>query len=287
VSYMDKKSSLKIYGVLGWPAKHSLSPDIHNAAFRALKINAQYKIFEIEPQDLEDFIHSLSKQNIFGLNITIPYKEKVIPFLDNIAPCAKLIGAVNTIKVYPNKLEGLNTDGEGFLKHLNKDLGFNPKDKIIAILGAGGASKAISAYLSKEKPRKIAIYDIDKNKTSTLVNRLKQNFNNIEFNLANSVEELNIKDAALLINATPIGMKETDPSIVDENFLHRGLLVCDLIYNPKETRLLKQARQKGLRVSNGLGMLLYQGALSFEHFTGRVAPIEVMRQALNKGVGKL
>jgi len=284
---MDKKSPTRIYGVLGWPAKHSLSPAMHNAAFRALKINAEYKIFEKKPQDLEGFLKSLTKENIYGLNVTVPYKETVTAFLDNISGEARLIGAVNTIKVSGNRLEGFNTDGEGFLKHLTEDLGFNPQGKIIAIIGAGGAARAISVYLSKNNPKAIAIYDIDKTKVSALLGHLKENFNNIEFRSADSMEELNIINSDLLINATPVGMKDSDPGLVDEKFIHKGLLVYDLIYNPKETKLLKIAKEKGARISNGLGMLLYQGALSFEHFTDRLAPIETMRQALKEGVNKI
>lgn len=275
---------MKIYGILGYPARHSLSPTMHNAAFRALKINAEYRIFEKKPEELEDFLYSLSKDNIFGLNVTIPYKEKVIPFLDKISREARLIGAVNTIRLSANRLEGFNTDGEGFLKHLTEDLNFNPKGKIIAIIGAGGAARAISVYLSKLKPKRIIIYDIDKVKLSILINHLEENFNNIELKIANSIEELNIKDSDLLVNATPIGMKESDPCLVDEKFIHKNLLVYDLIYSPVETKLLKISKEKGTYVSNGLGMLLYQGMLSFEIWTGKDAPKEIMRKALNKAI---
>jgi len=284
---MDKKSLPKIYGILGYPAKHSLSPLMHNAAFQALKINAEYRIFEKKPKDVEDFIHSLSKENIYGLNVTIPYKEIVLPFLNSLSDETRQIGAVNTIKISGNKLEGFNTDGEGFLKHLSQDLGFNPEGKIIAIFGAGGAAKAISVYLAKNKAKAITIYDIDKTKVSALISHLKENFNNVDFKQVHSIEELNIEICDLLINATPIGMKETDPSLVDEKFFHKNLLVYDLIYNPAETKLLKIAKLKGARTSNGLGMLLYQGVLSFERFTGRPAPIKIMSEALNKGVNRL
>lgn len=277
---MNKKSPTKIYGILGYPARHSLSPLMHNAAFRALKINAEYRIFEIAPQDLEDFIHSFTEENIFGLNVTIPYKEKVIPFLNKISSKAKLIGAVNTIKVLDNNLGGFNTDGEGFLKHLTKDLKFNPEGKKIVIIGAGGAAKAVLVYLNKKKPQRISIYDIDKAKQKALINHLKESFKNVEFRSAGSIEELNIEDCDLLINATPVGMKETDPNLVNEKLIHKNLLVYDLIYNPKETKLLKLAKQKGAYTSNGLGMLLYQGMLSFKIWTGKNAPREAMQKAL-------
>lgn len=280
---MDKNSGHKIYGVLGYPAKHSLSPAMHNAAFHVLKINAEYRIFEKKPEELENFLHSLPEENIYGLNVTIPYKEKVIPFLDKISNEARLISAVNTIKVSASQLEGFNTDGEGFLNHLAEDLKFNPQGKTIAVIGAGGAARAISVYLSKTRPKIITIYDVDKTKLSALISHLQGNFKNVEFKAANSPEELNIRDSDLLVNATPIGMKETDACLVDKKYIHKNLLVYDLIYNPKETKLLTAAKTKGAKTSNGLGMLLYQGMLSLEIWTGEKAPKEVMQEALKIG----
>jgi len=280
-------ASPKIYGLLGFPVKHSLSAVMHNAAFRALKINAEYKLFEIKPQGLEKFFYSLAERNIRGLNVTIPHKEKVIPFLDNLSGEARLIGAVNTIKLEKNRLEGFNTDGQGFLRHLQEDLKFNPRAKVIAIAGAGGASRAISVYLAKAKPKAIAIYDVDENKLKSLVTHLRSHFPGIQFKEADAVEGLDLENAALFINATPLGMKEGDPLVIDESFIHRRLLVYDLIYNPQETRLLRVARVKGARAASGLGMLLYQGIGAFEIWTGRPAPAEAMKEALNEGVKKI
>jgi shikimate dehydrogenase len=284
---MDKNQSPKIYGVLGYPAKHSLSPYMHNEAFKYLNIDAEYKIFEKKPDELSGFLSSLVKEGIGGLNVTVPYKEMVLPFLESISGEAELIGAVNTIKISGKGLEGFNTDGEGFFRHLTEDLRFNPAGKIIAIIGAGGAAKAISIYMSKAAPKRIAVYDIDKPKLSALARHLKDNFKAIDFIMVNSVEELNIKECSLLVNATPVGMKETDACLVNANLIHPDLLVYDLIYNPKQTKLLMLAKEKGASASNGLGMLLYQGARSFEIFTEKKAPIEVMRRALEKAVSKL
>jgi shikimate dehydrogenase len=280
---MEKPSASKIYGVLGFPAKHSLSPLMHNAAFRALNINSEYKIFEIGPQELNAFMASLSRENICGLNVTAPYKEKAILFLDRISPDAKLIQAVNTIKVSDNNLEGFNTDAEGFLKHLTQDLGFDPAAKNIAIIGAGGAGKAVSVGLSKQNPRRISIYDADGVRLLALVNHLKDNFNNVEFNPVSSTDKLGIADADLLVNATPNGMKASDYCLVDEQSLHNGLLVYDLIYDPKETKLLALAKKAGANTCNGLMMLLYQAMLAFEIWTGQKAPKEVMLDALFQG----
>jgi shikimate dehydrogenase len=253
---------------------------MHNAAFRSLKINAEYRFFEKSPQELEDFLSSLKDANISGLNVTIPYKEAVIPFLDEVSEEAKLIGAVNTIKVLRNRLQGHNTDGAGFLKHISEDLNFTPRAKRICVMGAGGASRAISVYLCKAKPKSISIYDIDKRRLAALARHLRSEFKNIEIRAADSIAGLNIGEADLLLNATPVGMSEADPCLVDKKFFHKGLLVYDLIYNPQETKLLARARDCGAKVSNGLGMLLYQGMLSFEIWTGKKAPKEVMRKAL-------
>lgn len=272
--------SPKIFGLIGYPVKHSLSPLMHNAAFKALNLDARYELFELKPQELENFLKSLSQKNIYGLNVTIPYKEQVIPFLDNISAQAGLIGAVNTIRHSRGKLEGFNTDGEGFLKHLTEDLGFSPEGKTVSVIGAGGAAKAVAVYLGKAGVKRVTIYDTQEEKLNKLLAHLKANFKGIEFNQADSIDGLKINNSDLLVNATPIGMKESDPLIVSEGQMHRGLLVYDLIYNPKETKLLKLAKEKGALVSNGLGMLLYQGMLSFEIWTGEIAPKELMRNAL-------
>ncbi len=284
---MSASTPPKIYGLIGYHVKHSLSPFMHNAAFGALNINAEYRLFEKSPKELDNFLKSLAKENIYGLNVTIPYKEKIITFMDKISNEAKLIGAVNTIKVYGDELEGFNTDGAGFLEHLTKDLGFTPNGKNVAIIGAGGASRAISVYLAKEEPRIISIHDIDKIKVGALVTYLKEHFNNVEFRQADSIEELNIEVSDLLINATPIGMKEADLCVVSEKFIHKNLLVYDLIYNPKETKLLRIAKEKGAKNSNGLGMLLYQGVRSFQIWIDKPAPIDIMRQTLKEAVAKL
>lgn len=276
----------KIYGLIGYPVKHSLSPVMHNAAFRAMKINAQYRLFPLKEEEIPAFIRGLRQNNIYGLNVTVPYKEKIIPFLDKLSKEAGLIGAVNTIKVFPDRLEGFNTDGQGFITHLTKDLGFSLKSKSVAILGAGGASRAISVYLSKAKPGSIAIYDIDKVKLNSLVNYLKENFKDVDFKCADSIEELNLEECNLLINATPIGMKKSGPCLVKKEMLHKNLWVYDLIYNPPETKLLSLAKKIGARASSGLGMLLYQGMLSFELWIVRKAPKKVMEKALKEAIYK-
>ncbi|MFC1804567.1 shikimate dehydrogenase [Candidatus Omnitrophota bacterium] len=276
----------KIFGLIGDPVSHSLSPLMHNAAFAHLKIDAEYKLFPLKEQELQGFLRGLGRLDICGLNVTVPYKEKVIPLLANISEEARLIGAVNTIKVSNDRLDGFNTDGLGFLRHLKQELDFDPRDKSIAVIGAGGASRAVCVYLSKEGAAKISIFDIDKPKAQGLARHLKENFPSTEVLTVDSAQGLGLSDCALLVNASPIGMKESDPSVIKDEDIGNDLLVYDLVYNPAETKLLKAAKEKGARSVNGLGMLLHQGAAAFEIWTQEKAPLDVMRKALMEGVGK-
>ncbi|MDD5155893.1 MAG: shikimate dehydrogenase, partial [Candidatus Omnitrophica bacterium] len=182
--------------------------------------------------------------------------------------------------------EGFNTDAEGFLRHLSGVLGFDPRGKTISMIGAGGAARAVSVYLAKNRPAVLNIYDLDKARLSTLVAYLSNNFRDMGIRQANSIAELDIKKCDLLINATPVGMKLSDPCLVNASMIHKDLLVYDLIYNPKETKLLKLARENGARTSNGLGMLLYQGMASFEIWTAQKAPQEAMQKALEGALSR-
>jgi len=277
---MDKKSPPNIYGVLGYPVRHSLSPLMHNAAFQALKINAKYLLFEKKPDELEDFLHSLTKENIYGLNITIPYKEKILDFvtLDKESFYLKQIKAVNTIVLENSIWKGFNTDIPGFSKDLKENI--DPTNKRVAILGAGGGARAVAYVLANAGAREISIYDIDKKKSKEVANMIKSLFMNFRISSVDDIGQLDINQKDLLINATPIGLKDTDPCLIKEEMLHKDLFVYDLIYNPPETKLLSLAKKRGIRTSNGLKMLLYQGMLSFRIWTNKDAPQEVMWQAL-------
>ena len=281
---MATTSLRRVYGVLGFPVVHSLSPAMHNAAFTALSVDAEYRRFEVSPESLGYFFSSVRANNIYGFNVTIPHKETVMGLIDTVSDEAKLIGAVNTVKVWPQRLEGYNTDGDGFLQHLKEEVEFSPVLKEIAVLGAGGAARAVSVMLAKSGPRSIVIYDIDQTKRRALAEHLRLHFPDVSVTAVDSAAALGLSKADLLINATPIGMKPSDPSLIDGNDLHSGLIVYDLVYNPKETKLLALAREKGCRTYNGLGMLLYQGMRSFEIWTGMKAPAQVMQQALNNSI---
>jgi len=278
---------IRNYGLIGNPIKHSLSPLMHNAAFAKLKINARYKLFELKERDVFKFLNNIPKKNIFGLNVTIPYKETVVnyPFSDKNSSVAS-IGAANTIKVDKSgKLKLFNTDYLGFIRHI-EELRIKPKN--VAIIGAGGASKAICFALGKKKVREVVIYDIDKFRSLALMKKFNQVFLDSRFKAVANIEELNLKDKDLLINASSVGLKTDDPLLISASMLHQNIFVYDLIYNPKETKLLKLARENNIRYSNGLGMLLYQGVESLNIWISpKKAPVDIMRLTLEKACLKI
>ena len=276
----------KIFGLIGYPVKHSLSPLMYSAAFSRLKIKANYKLFPLKERQLMDFLSGLKIKGICGLNVTIPYKEKVLEYIKLTSEGVRAIRAANTLVIdKAGKVRAHNTDCLGFARHI-KELKVKPKK--VAIIGAGGASKAVIFALIKLKAQAIFIYDIDKFRALALVNRFNQLFSGCRVRAVACIDELALSDKDLLINASPVGMKDTDPLLIEPRNLHKDLFVYDLIYNPAETKLLKAAKVAGCRYSNGLGMLLYQGVEALELWLKpKKAPVEVMRAALLKGVSKL
>jgi len=261
----------RITGLFGYPVEHSLSPAMHNAAFEYLNLDYCYVAFSVRPDLLEDAIRAIKALNLKGVNVTVPHKERVIPFLDEVDGEASFIGAVNTILNTDGKLIGYNTDGRGFMESL-KEAGIQVEGKTALIIGAGGASRAVSYYLS-ERVERLYLWDIDKNKLEGLVRDLNSIRGNIGIKEINNLEGIDI-----LINATPLGLKDTDPCPVDTSLITAGMTVCDLIY--KDTPILKAASEMGCKTLNGLGMLLHQGILAFEIWTGIKPPIDVMRSAI-------
>jgi len=275
---------MKRYGLIGFPVKHSYSAAMHNAAFKELGIDARYELFELSPEKLKDEFQQLLEDGLCGFNVTIPHKEAIIKLLGRIDREAELIGAVNTIKVDEKKAtKGFNTDGLGFIKHLAEIVGFNPQGKKIAILGAGGVAKAVSTQLAKNKVKGILLFDVDREKAKGLVYKLVRNFPETDIRLIAEANALLQDKPDLLINATPVGMHKEDALAIDPGQLHPKLIVYDLIYNPAETPLLREAKRKGCAgIFNGLGMLLYQGALAFKIWLDVEAPVEVMEEALRE-----
>jgi shikimate dehydrogenase len=282
-----------IYGIIGNPVAHSLSGVMQNAAFNALKVNAVYKLFPLaDGEELKLFMEDLKETEnpIFGLNVTVPYKEDVLSYLDSIDPLAEKIGAVNTLVIgHDRKIHGFNTDGPGFLSHL-AELQFDVRGKRIAILGAGGTARAIVSVLCllPKGPERITLYNRTRANAEKLLGDISQKVPTACVSLADDPEDLNLELADLLINTTNMGMNETDPLLIDTDRMHKGLLVYDVIYRPSETKLLAQARLRGARTANGLGMLFFQGVLAFWHWSGvelneRIK--KLMRKSLQEAAG--
>lgn len=259
---------------------------MHNAAFVHYGMDAEYRLFEVRPGDLGYFFKkTLFEQHLMGFNITVPHKERAVSFLNaSVSPTVRMNQAVNTVRVESDgSLSGINTDGAGFTADL-KELGFNTGGKKVSIIGAGGGAKAVATAIASTGPSRLLIFDIDRQKSEELCLIIKRFFASCCAEPVSSVDSLEIPDSDLLINATPVGMKDSDPLSVKSEWLHRNLFVYDLIYNPAETKLLKAAAHAGCRVANGLGMLLHQGASAFEYWTGRDVPLGVMRKALMEEV---
>lgn len=276
------------YGIVGHPVKHSLSPAMHNAAFKELSMDAEYLLFDIEPKGLEDFLGSLETMGISGLNVTIPHKIKAMEYLaksGSLDDNAERLGAVNTVKVTRYGLRGFNTDGPGFYRSLLEDLRLEPEGKNIFVLGAGGVAKAIVMYLGNT-PKKIAVYDIDTGKTGDLARHYAKYFDPEKLFIISGESAMKavLEASDLMINATPVGMNEADPSPVDKTLFHPGLYVYDLVYNRPYTQLVKDANQAKAHAVTGSGMLLCQGAIAFEIWTGKKAPVNVMRRALREAL---
>jgi shikimate dehydrogenase len=279
----------KICGIFGCPVEHTFSPAIHNAAFAAAGLDYAYVPFRVEPGRLAAAVEALRALGMVGVNVTIPHKETVLPLLDELSDEAKLIGAVNTIVNRSGKLYGDNTDGKGYLRAL-REAGFEPAGKTVLFLGAGGAARAVAMQLALAGVKKI-----------NFANRTSRRAGELAHSVAEAtgiqVETIPWPDQAegklparflaesdLVVQATPLGMSPHIDEAVPLPFevFRPGQVASDLIYNPVETLFLKKAGQVGADTVNGMGMLLHQGALAFELWTGAAAPLEVMRAALKK-----
>ena len=281
---MDISGKTQVCGVIGDPIEHSLSPTIHNAAFNYLKLDFVFLAFRVKAADLENAIQGMRGLGIHGLNVTMPHKSTVIGCLDEVDSTVKFLGSANTILNKDGKLSGFNTDGVGALKALREN-GAKLSEKKVLLLGAGGAAKAI-AFALAEEVGELVVLNRTAEKAKRLAEALEQISNKkvVGGSLSPDTIVKNLQDSDVLINATSVGMHpEANQSIVPPQWLRSDLTVMDIVYNPVETKLAKDAKAVGARVISGVEMLIYQGAASFEIWTGLSAPIEVMRRAaLNK-----
>lgn len=273
----------KVCVLFGYPVAHSASPPMQNAAFAALGLDWVYIPWAVRPEAFPRAITALRGiENFGGANVTIPHKEAALQASDELSPDALSIGAVNTLVRRGDILVGHNTDGEGFLTSLREDAGEEPRGKRVGLVGTGGGAKAIAHALAGAGAAELTILARSQDRARSLVDHLRELFGNIDM-LALGLQDLKpdrLRRFDILINATPVGMQPSDPSLFDYAMLPKHVLVCDLIYRPSETRLLASARSRGCRILNGFSMLLYQGVRAFELWTDRKAPVSIMRQAL-------
>ena len=269
----------EVFAVIGDPIEHTLSPAMQNAAFEHLNLDFVFLAFRVTSDELENAVRAVRALGIRGLNVTMPHKNSVTEFLDEADPAVKFLRAANTILNQRGRLRGFNTDGVGALKAL-KNNGVNLAGKKVLLLGAGGAAKAIAFSLTKEVDE-LCILNRDAAKARELASVLEPCGKKIVGNeLTSILLQQELRDSDVLINATFVGMTPyASESLVKPEWLKPELTVMDIVYNPVETKLIRDARAAGAKVINGVEMLLYQGAASFEIWTGCKAPVDVMRTA--------
>lgn len=280
---MNPTGSTNLICLLGSPVSHSISPAMHNTAFDALGLDFSYMAFDVSKEDLPTAVEGLKKINCCNFNLTMPLKTAIIPLLDEIDEAAELAQSVNTCVCQDGKLVGYTTDGIGFLQSM-KDCGIKYTGTTITILGAGGAASSIITQAAMEGVEKINIFKRKNGSFQKVVDfadRLTKSTNCDLF--VYDMEDMDIlnfslQESDILINSTNVGMGDDDRSLVPKEFLHPGLTVCDVIYHPAETRLLKDAKACGCKTMNGKYMLLYQGAAAFKLWTGKDMPIDLIKE---------
>ncbi len=276
----------RLFGIFGHPARHSRSPDMHNAAFSALGMNCVYLAFDIKPERIKPAVEALRSLEICGVNVTVPHKQAVMREMDFLSPEAEFAGAVNTVKNSDGRLCGYNTDIEGALKALEVSMGFSPKGKTALVIGAGGAARALVAGLCMKNSRQIFIANKTPEKAEKLSGEFSKKFAGTRIEHS-GLDGGKIEDftgnADILINCSSAGMEGNNPLALPLEKFGGKFGIYDLVYKPVETPLVKDARKLGIKAESGIDMLLYQGAKSFEIWTGKTAPVEAMKKALGGG----
>ena len=267
----------QIYGLIGDPVEHSFSPPMMNAVFSYMNLDACYLAFQVDEKKVSEAIAGIRALNFAGVNVTVPHKSAVIPYLDEVSPLAKKIGAVNTISNIKGRLKGTNTDFSGFIRSL-KTLNFSPKKKTIALLGSGGSARALVAGLADAGALRLMIHNRTAERAEKLVTEFSRYFPLTQLE-AVSLQTIHETPLDLLVNTTTVGMFSSDLPLNLKQCRKINLL-ADIIYRPSQTPLLKQAKELGINAVNGIDMLLYQGCDAFTFWTGKQAPEEVMRSQL-------
>lgn len=266
----DIKGDTKVAAVLGYPVKHSLSPFIHNSLRSITSKDIIYVPFEVEPACLKEAVMGLKALNVAGFNVTVPHKQAIIPFLDEVQGDAVEFGAVNTVVNNDSRLIGFNTDGEGFVLDLSNFIGHHLNNKIYSIIGAGGSARAAAFKLAQAGASHIFIINRTLDKAVELCETVKKKYGCSTAPVSIFQSQEAISNSEIIINTTSCGMYPcTDLCPVEcTDVLHKSQYVYDLIYNPKKTKLLSLAEEKGCKISNGLGMLVFQAIISFTIWSG-------------------
>ena len=279
-----------LVGIIGYPIRHSISPVFQQAALDHYSIDATYEAWEVEPPKLAEFIGWLRSNDAMGINVTVPHKETVIAHLEETDEWAKQAGAVNTLVNRGGKFTGHNTDGVGFIRALQERAGFSAEGANVLILGSGGSAKGVALALARQGASSITFANRTLERAQQLAELVgKQGLTVNAIPLFDDEEGLARVSVGsdLLVNCTTMGMKH-GPDEVGSPIKAGGIpgeaLVYDLVYNPPETPLLREAKLAGARTLGGLAMLVYQGAASFEHWTGRQAPVDVMMNAAERAL---
>ena len=274
-----------VCGIIGGPIEHTMSPVMHNAAFKVMGLDYIYIPFKVKSMELRKAVEGIRGLNIRGMNVTVPHKVSILQFLDQLDPLAERIGAANTIVNNGGILTGYNSDAMGFLRALHeKDV--DPAGKRVLLLGAGGAARAIGCILAQEKAQLTILnrkqeLSWAENLAQLLTKNYKADVNPGELTRENLQKAL--AKADILVNATVVGMSpDTDQTPVSADLLSANLTVFDVVYNPLQTKLLREAKTTGARTISGLDMLVWQGAISFEKWTGQTPPVDVMYQSVRK-----
>jgi len=282
-------------GLIGSGLKHSISAVFQQAALAHINLDISYRLWDIKANELPALLEKIRQSLYLGANVTIPYKEAVMPLLDELDEQAERIGAVNTIVNQEGRLIGHNTDGTGFLKALREDSDFGPENKSAVLLGAGGVARAVSFALVGAMVKSILITDIMMERANVLASDLERNLPRNQRQateiIALQQDDANFRktlsNAELLVNCTPLGMKHSTiekESPLDTKLIPKQVLVYDVVYNPLETAFLKGAKKEGARTMGGLSMLVYQGAAAFELWTGCKAPLDIMFTAARRAL---
>jgi len=292
----------KFIGLIGYPIRHSISPYFQQAALDYYQLDVRYEAWETSPGELKATIAKLRESQNLGANVTVPYKETVLPLLDEVDDLASLIGAVNTVVERDGRLLGFNTDAHGFIQGLRQEGHFEPEGKRVVILGAGGAARAVCFALVREKASSLTIINRTQTRAEALADSLKSYIRDSSLRSEGLRTEVTILPweslsrggifayCQLIVNCTTLGMKyspQEGKSPLSIEVIPQDILVYDLVYNPHPTPLLRLAQKAGANILGGLAMLVYQGAASFELWTDKKAPVAIMLDKAKEAIQKI